>query len=331
MKKLTFIIAISLVLLYSCSNEFVLTEDWKDITIVHGLLDASDTAQYIRVEKAFLDENTSAYILAQEADSLFYKNVTVTLQEIPQSGGSGGSFNVLTRVDANLEGYQKESGIFATSPNYVYKFNGTLKPTSTYKIIVERADGEKVEATTGVIGNFGVTFPLTDYKMRFASGREQQFRWNSDTDAASYDVVLRIHYTEAPANNLTNTTNKFLDWVMFENVQKTGTGLVLQTVDGAEFYKFMQGKLEVGDFARELLTMDLLVYAGGEELNNYINAGLVSSGLTSAETLPTYTNISNGLGVFSTRYTEKVIGLEALSTVKDTLRLGPYTKDLGFQ
>ncbi len=89
--------------LQNCSNEFELTEKWKDITVVYGLLDGSDTAQYILIEKAFLDESTSALLIAQNPDSLFYNNIIVEMQEIPVSGGSG-SFFVLDRVDANLEG-----------------------------------------------------------------------------------------------------------------------------------------------------------------------------------------------------------------------------------
>ncbi len=78
--------------LQNCSNEFELTEKWKDITVVYGLLDGSDTAQYILIEKAFLDESTSALLIAQNPDSLFYNNIIVEMQEIPVSGGSGSFF-----------------------------------------------------------------------------------------------------------------------------------------------------------------------------------------------------------------------------------------------
>ena len=101
MKKLIVILSIlSIVVMQSCSNEFELTENWKDITIIYGLLDASDTAQYIRIEKAFLDETTSALTIAQEADSIFYNNISVSLQAIPPAGVGGGGFFPLTRVDA---------------------------------------------------------------------------------------------------------------------------------------------------------------------------------------------------------------------------------------
>ena len=65
----------------SCSNDFDLVDTWKDIPIVYGLLNVNDSVQYIRVEKAFLDEETSALVIAQEPDSLYYGNISVELEE----------------------------------------------------------------------------------------------------------------------------------------------------------------------------------------------------------------------------------------------------------
>lgn len=318
----------------SCSNEFELTENWKDITIIYGLLDASDTAQYIRIEKAFLDENTSALVMAQVADSFFYDNISVTLQAIPPAGAGGGGFFTLTRVDANLEGYPKEEGVFASSPNYVYKFDQDLKEDFQYKIIVEKADGnDEVSAFTDIIGDFEITFPPQGFdELNFASNRDLQVRWRKDDDAAFYDGIMRINYTEATTSTPNNVEAKSLDWVLFRNFPKDGeAGLNIHTIEGASFYKFLQSNLEAGNFIREFISADIYVYAGGVELNNYINAGKASSGITSAETLPIYTNINNGLGIFSTRYTQNVTNMTARQAMLDTLSAGPYTKDLGFK
>jgi hypothetical protein len=335
MKKLITIFSVlSIFLMQSCSNEFALTENWKDITIVYGLLDASDTAQYIRVQKAFLDEKTNALILAQEADSLFYDNITVRLQSLPPSGASGGELITLTRVDANLEGFPKESGIFATSPNYVYKLSKPLKPDFSYKIIVEKPnDAQEVTAFTEVINNFDITFPPSGYdELNFASNRNLQVRWRKDADATFYDGVMRINYTEAPANNPSNVVSKSLDWSIFRNLAKeTGAGLMIYEIEGVAFYKHLQSNLQEGSFIRNFVDADIFIYAGGEELNNYINSGRASSGVTSAETLPVYTNINNGLGIFSTRYTQSAVDMLAKQAMLDTLSAGPYTKNLGFQ
>ncbi len=335
MKKLIVILSIlSIVVMQSCSNEFELTENWKDITVIYGLLDASEPVQYIRVEKAFLDETTSALLIAQNADSIFYDDISVSLQAIPPPGSGGGGFFTLTRVDANLEGIIKEEGIFASSPNYLYKFDNELKPDFQYKITVEKAnENDEVKAFTGVIGDASIIFPPVDYdQLNFASNRNLPLQWRKDEDAEAYDVIMTIHYTEAPGNSPSNVETKSLDWTLFRNLQKgNNSGVMSEEINGTSFYRFLESNLEAGNFVREFISADIYIYAGGEELNNYVNAGRASSGITSAETLPVYTNVENGLGIFSTRYTQSVTNLLARQSMLDTLSSGPYTKDLGFK
>ena len=335
MKKLIVILSIlSVIVMQSCSNEFDLTEDWKDITIIYGLLDASDSVQYIRIEKAFLDESTSALTLAQNADSLFHNNITVSLQAIPPAGSGGGGFFPLTRVDANLEGFTKEEGIFANTPNYAYKFDKELKQDFQYKVVVEKAnENDEVSAFTEIIGDFDITFPPQAYdELNFSLNRDLSLRWRKDDDASFYDGVMRIHYTEASTSDPDNAEAKFLDWTLFRNLDKgDNSGLMIHLIEGSAFYKFIQSSLEEGNFIREFVSADCYVYSGGTELDNYINAGRASAGITSAETLPVYTNVNNGLGIFSTRYTQSVTNMLAKQAMLDTLSAGPYTKDLGFK
>ena len=138
------------ILLSACSNDLNLTSDWKDIPVVYGLLNESDANHYIRVEKAFLDPETSAFLLALEPDSIFYNNVTVFLENV----NSGQQFQ-LQRVDGNDEGFEKEEGVFASSPNYLYKIDSTsldLRGGEEMKLIVNRGDNlPQVTATTIVL------------------------------------------------------------------------------------------------------------------------------------------------------------------------------------
>jgi hypothetical protein len=335
MRKIFVLLLVScgVLTLQNCSNEFELTENWKDITIVYGLLDASQSAQYIRIEKAFLDESTSALIIAQESDSLFYNDIVVELQEIPLSGGSGGSSFILDRVDANLEGFQKDDGVFANSPNYVYKFDGDLKASARYRLVISKAEGDEITTETRIISDFGITFPTTDFRLRFESDRPQTFRWNDDANAAFYDLEMRIHIKEVSLNS--DTTFKTLNWSIAKNIQGDAGqfGLVTYELEnGAEFYRFLQQNLDVvAGTQRTLVGIDIAVYAGGDELLKYIEAGQANSGITSAETLPLYSNISgDGLGLFSTRFTEVEAGYLWNAALEDTLKDGPYTNQLGF-
>ena len=103
-------------LITACDNELVVVDKWKDIPVVWGLLSKSDTAHYIRVEKAFLDPTTSAYDIARIPDSLYYDEAVVTLKRV-----NTGQVFTLERVDGDLEGYPREGGVFAEVPNYLYE------------------------------------------------------------------------------------------------------------------------------------------------------------------------------------------------------------------
>ena len=72
--------------LHSCSEDFEITAPYKDITVAYGILNITDTAHYIRIQKAFLDENKSAIDMAKVADSNFYAQLDVKVKEINKIG-----------------------------------------------------------------------------------------------------------------------------------------------------------------------------------------------------------------------------------------------------
>ena len=75
MKKLMLLATTYMVaLFFSCSNDFEVNADWKDIPIVYGLLDIKDSAYYIRLEKAFLPDGEDANaMMFREASKLGLK------------------------------------------------------------------------------------------------------------------------------------------------------------------------------------------------------------------------------------------------------------------
>jgi hypothetical protein len=139
-----FAITVLAILLSSCSNDFDLTAPWKDIPVVYAIISPADTAHYIRIEKAFLDPERSALEIAKIADSLYYPENTISV--FLQKKGTT-TLYPLTRVDGVKEGIVRDSGIFAQSPNWLYKIKpaqlgGGLQAGATYVLIIKRADGK---------------------------------------------------------------------------------------------------------------------------------------------------------------------------------------------
>jgi hypothetical protein len=95
----------------------------------------------------------------------------------------------------------------------------------------------------------------------------------------------------------------------------------------------MRGALvEDGALRRILKTIDVQVRAGGIEMYEFQRVQLANSGITSAGgDIPQYTNLSEGVGVFSSSNRTTQLGLTLHEDSRDSLILGSITKGLNFQ
>ena len=76
MKKIISLFLIILTVFSSCETEFNVNADWKEVTVIYGLLDQSQDKQYIRINKAFLDPNQNAFDVAKDFDSIYFERDT---------------------------------------------------------------------------------------------------------------------------------------------------------------------------------------------------------------------------------------------------------------
>ncbi|MEI6749039.1 MAG: hypothetical protein WCM93_07755, partial [Bacteroidota bacterium] len=86
-----------IVLMTSCKTDFDVISEWKDITVVYGLIDQTDTAHLIRINKAFLGPGNALHYAAIEDSSSYGNNLEVKLNDI--------LFDTTTM-------YPKDSGVF---------------------------------------------------------------------------------------------------------------------------------------------------------------------------------------------------------------------------
>ena len=316
----------------SCTTDFDLTSDWKDVTIVVGLLNASDTAQYIKINKAFLDQTTSALEIAQISDSLFYKSLTVSLDHLDPAGNVVASYP-LTKVDGNLEGLTKDTGVFANTPNYLYKTNQPIS-SGIYRInVVKTDDGKTVTATTDVIGDFTVTRPnLGIEKVNFIPSGKYNVQWYTPQYSKIFDLTIRFHYEERDINTNAVLRDTFFDWNVFNTlVQSDGQNNFNYAIPGKSFYQIVKAKLAINtDVKRIPLSLDFKFSVGGEELYKYYLVNNAQTGITSGQIQPDYTNVTNGLGIFSSRYHKNLIGVMIDPRTQDSLACNPLTHDLNF-
>ena len=316
----------------SCTTDFDLTSDWKDVTIVIGLLDKSDTAQYIKINKAFLDQSTSALEIAQISDSLYYNNIVVTLDQLDGNGNVISSMT-LTKVDGNLEGFVKDTGTFANTPNYLYKTTQPLVE-GPYKITVTKSDeGKTVTAYTNVIGNFNVTRPnVVVEKVNFIPSGKYNVQWYAANYGKIYDLTIRFHFEEQDINTSAVLRDTFIDWNVFHTlVASAGQTNFDYSMLGATFYNIVHAKVQPDALVKRIpLNLDFMFSVGGEELYKYYLVNNAQTGITSGQIQPEYTNIENGLGIYSSRFHKNLIGVQIDPRTVDSLACNNQTKDLNF-
>jgi len=324
MKK-NIIVLLFVVFAFSCNNDFELNENWKDIPVTYGIINPSDTAQYIRVERVFNDPEISGKVVAKNIDSIYYKNITVKLIREKYNF----SYR-LDLIDGNLDGHKRDTGAFANTPNYLYKIKTTdmdLIPGEKYKLVVLKENRDTLTyATTTTIKNIDIYRPSSterpiklDYKSKFTVS------WDEDLSAGYYDMIITFNIKES-----TNNT----DWVKKKYEWKVKTKLSESTnsILGESFYQFLQNKIPViPQVKRKFVSFDVKIRAVGKELKDYTQVINANLGITSSQQIPIYTNLSNGYGIFTSINTSELNGFFLQEDYLDSLSYGIYTRELNFQ
>lgn len=311
---------ISVVFLGSCKTDFDVDTQWKDITIVYGILNPNDTVHLIKVNKAFLG-NESAYDMAKVSDSINYSNADVYLIEY-QNG-----HEVKTITLAKTTEYIKDTGIFATDNNIVYKTNDVLNPTSEYKLNINIPNKPLITSSTKLISGLAIDF---NGMVNFGSVTPVRVKWTSVANARLYELTIRFYYFEIKN---ADTTLKYLDWVQQSSISKhlDGDELMDLSISGESFYQYVASKISSEPNTKRFVkkgTFDFMFLMAGDELNTYIEVSRPSN--TVVQEKPAFTNISNGIGIFSCKYNKSITDKQLSSFSIDSLAKGRFTKNLGF-
>ncbi len=334
MKKLIALACFACALwLASCSNDFEVAAPWKDIPVVYGLLNIDDAVHYIRVERAFLDPERDAFEIARIPDSIYYTNAVVKLLKV----NTGQEFT-LGRVDGNLVGLPRDSGVFAESPNWLYRIDSTqlsLSKGDSIQIMIDRGNGLPLVTAGCSVIERGVqrTPKAVDGNFLFPYNLPVSIKWSASANAKIYDISFIIKYAEYLNTPIPVPVEKSIEWIWGKGIrpQLNGNSYEVVRENGAEFYQLLKANIPVNPgMVRVFLGIDIVIIGGGSALERYVTIASANSGITGSQEIPIYSNLSEGRGVFSSinyLITEDVL---LHNTSRDSLRLGIYTKDLNF-
>jgi hypothetical protein len=311
----------------SCNKTLNVNADWKDVTIVYGLLDQTEPIHYVKITKAFLGPG-NALQFAQIPDSSNYSQyLNVTLNEY-----NGSTFlRTITLHDTLIT--NKDSGIFYFPVQKIYCTNAKLNAGLTYNLeIKDTVTRKTVEGSTTLISDFDIAKPISVAKASFDSGKNTEVIWTSAVGGKRYQVTVRIRYFETIGGNPNSTVLKSLDWIPLSDITSLndkGGETMDYDIPGEGFYLFMGTHIKAdSSITRALRDCDFIFTVGSEDLNTYIEVNEPS--MTIIQEKPTFTDIINGIGLFTSRVNKGVDSLYFSDNTKTEIKTNQYTKDLGF-
>ena len=336
MKKLLYALPFVALFWSACKNDFDVAAPWKEIPVVYAMLSPDDAAHYVRVEKAFLDEDKSAIEISKIGDSLYYPENAISVYIVRDKTSDR---LLLKRVDGVKEGLVKD-----TQPRWLYKLptnlNDKILPGEKYRVEVERADGKsKVTGETTIPKDFVFTTPTPanfprNVSFQFENGID--FQWRSDVNGLYFNLTMRVKYREEAPDG-TVLMRRTIEWMPIVNVARSDIGapnyLGKANVSQERFFKMLAdsvGPIQPNRF-RYFELGDLVLEGGGYEIGEFLKIAATASGITGAEVLPTYTNLSEGYGLVTSKNAVLLDGIRITPATVDAMGVHPLTGLLGFR
>ena len=324
--KYLFLSILILLSISSCETDFDVNANWQDVTIVYGLIDPNEEIQLVKINKAYLGEG-DAIEMASISDSTNYNpsDIRVTLYRIKEI--SFNQYDTLSSVILNDTILEKDDSLFSIENNIIYTFS---KPESFYNTnsiysleIINLSSGHMVTSKTEIINNFSFeslnsSFQWGLYNDQLVDSlmfRTKTIEWTKSNNGEIYQLDVLINYIE---------NNDTISLIWSQPLIEYSSGNMTTKIKGNLFFDFLSSNLS-NNTAKQFLNLDLVMTVGTDDLKTYINVNKPFSGIVQER--PAFSNIDNGIGLFSSRYTYDLInGIElnnsTLNYIIDELELG---------
>jgi len=295
--KFSSIFFIVLIILQSCKNDIEINAPYKETAVVNGFLDIGVDTQYIKITKIFQNSSTlSPQQAAQDPSIMYFDTLIVKLVRLSTN-------DTFTFYKTN--NIPKDSGYFTNAVNYLYalpyKFDDPSKISDSYKLIIYNPkSGITFTSQTSIVGGtsimpnnpsgspyrFDIYYDTPDYI---------QFEWKPVPTASIYTALIRYKYTE---NSIPKSTDQYVainDQTLFAYLFKAD--------QMNQFLINYFGRRDTSDHSvyRKISEIDYIVLSGSKLLLTAVDLSKPNTSLLQVK--PDFSNIQNGLGLFTSRST----------------------------
>lgn len=286
-------------LLIRCSNDVDLYADYKDITIVYSVLDASDDTAWVKITKAFSGPGNALSIAHNPDSSNYPYKLHASLD------GKVNTNDLPSIVLDTMTIYHKLEGdsIFYYPKQLMYYTAEPLNVNATYTLNIVNKE-KTTSAVSPLIGGFSITYPFNTMDFMF----DHEIKWNSVKNAKRYEVTTIFNYREFLPGTYQDTLDLSLKLEslyanpVVESKDAEGGDNMELPYTGGNFFTELENNLEkIPNIQRWSGPIDVIISAGSEVLHYYIEINDATAGSLLQE-LPNYTNVSNGTGIFASRH-----------------------------
>jgi len=310
-------------LFISCSNDFELNTSADPVPVVWCLLNPDVNEQYVRLERSYLTDPAHPDDRPVTDSTVWNLPVTVYIEEL-----SGGLPVQLVRFEP-VTSPPKDSGYFPEDNLRLYYADFKPARLATYRLYIHFTDDNRiVTGITTVPGAPVVYDPLEvpGRKINLQAGVQFTSRWAPGEGLGIFQGTYIMNYEEIVQEQTS------INQVYLKMSPILGLGADIEMsgfVSGNRFMEEMVKQVPVRDGAvRTMINVRFLLYKGGEELALQVSPDLQQT--TISNSLNQYSNLVNGIGVFSSLQLVYVNNLQLSNTTINELANSELTRKLGF-
>lgn len=325
---------------YACSSEFDAQIMSEPTPVIYGIINPADSLYQIRLTKSFIGPG-SAYLYAANPDSIYYDNARVFLESHNFSG------KLIDRTELFPREIEvRESGIFVREPNTIYETDFKsirLRPEilegdgipfniDLYIKIEIPGNAEPTEAVTRLKSDPRIIAPRGNFQKVYFYGESPFFmEWAHSDPDTYFEIKVVMRYREILVDGERDTE---VFWVL-KGIQINkqgfpgGTRSIYSYYFRPEnFYSQVRAAIPPDPLVkgRSISDIDFIILTSDGVVKEYNEIENITNDYNGAS----YTNITNGLGLFSSYNTKGVYKQKLGPREMDSLALGSFTKHLNF-
>lgn len=312
-----------IILFNNCSTDVDIYSDYKDITIVYGLLDKSDDTVWLKITKAYQGQGDALYFSKIPDSSNYPYKLDVTLTGIK----NGEEIQTIVFDTVTIHNKLPGDSIFYFPDQLMYYAvpEQSLNEKAVYHLSIKKNNGE-IKSKTSLISDFAIVKP-SGYTINFNSNGE--IACNTANNGKRYEIFFTFNYRELKQGSQ-DTLKKSLSWklgVVKSELTHEGYTVSIPYL-GHQFYSMLDTKLEKDPYiTRWTDKFKVTVACGSQDLDTYLEINNATNNFMNE--IPQFTNIEgDATGLFASRHTmERYYKL----SVRTELTLIEDYPDLGFE